>query len=540
MKFINNLEQINDTVMYVTKYTRKEIEGKLDSSSNSINTINNNITTINTNITKLTNNINELNELTGNLKLEHVKNTRVSYIIDQRGGISDPDDMVKGNYYNHPTLGLIKIDDGAFTGNSKYDFLTWLKENTHAYVAKQADNGLRLKQLDDTDRTKFADGTSSIDYINGTIENCDVFIKFPCDIYYKCEPAITAEQPTPNEDYVLVTMCNEIPAGENESKWQKWSKNKLIAVYESTAINDKLYSLSGKRPATNISQINCKDKARARGNGFTIVDYQMNCLIALLFYGYYSSLDSQEQCGYGTRTSCDPNYYPKITGITDDLGMTDTDSVTGNGATTPNEDQIKAGIGSDIKSVNFWGIENCWGDISEYIDNLHIMQAKRPASVTTVDVANYLEDYLNAYPSIKLTENGVTRTITKADVAEFDTAQLFIAISDSKANIQRIIKAWVGYNGGSIKKMQFGDHADIAVKELGGGDSTYFCDYCCIVPSAGYVAFRSSSSNNGDGGVCCLYLNNSVDKSNSHYGSRLLFEGTDDTVHIVDDATESL
>lgn len=108
MKFINNIEQINDTAMYVTKYTRKEIEEKLDSSSNSI--------------TKLTSNINELNELTGNLKLEHVKNTSVSYIIDQRGNISDPNDMVIGNFYNHPTLGLIKIDNGAFTGNSKYDF----------------------------------------------------------------------------------------------------------------------------------------------------------------------------------------------------------------------------------------------------------------------------------------------------------------------------------------------------------------------------------------------------------------------------------
>lgn len=54
MKFINNIEQINDTAMYVTKYTRKEIEEKLDSSSNSI--------------TQLTSNINELNELTGNLK----------------------------------------------------------------------------------------------------------------------------------------------------------------------------------------------------------------------------------------------------------------------------------------------------------------------------------------------------------------------------------------------------------------------------------------------------------------------------------------
>lgn len=467
----------------------------------------------------------------------------VCFVIDQRGfTISDPVSMVSENCIKNADGTLQPISNNGAAGNPNNNMLTWLRQNSHLYVGKfTAINGqMRLKQLDDSTRKKFADGTSSVEYITSESGDYDVWLKFGSDICWKTEPYTPVGLSTPDPDYVLVTMCNEIPAGEDESKWQRWSKNKLIAVYPSTQINNKLYSLSGKRQTNNITQTNSKARARARGNGFTLVDYQMNCLIALLFYGYYSSLDSQGQCGYGTANLVNGVYYPKVTGLTDDLGMTDTDSITGNGASIPDEEQIKAGEGSDIKSVNFWGIENCWGDASEWLDNLHVMDARRNTGNNVVNVAYFLEDYLNVYPSIELTENGVTRTITKADVDEFETTQKFIAICDSRGNIQRIIKAFVNNKDGYIKKMQFGDHADIAVKEFGVNATTYFCDYGGV-NFAGNVARRSHFSANDYGGVGYLnlyyYTANDMD---SFIVTRLLFEGTDDNVHIIDDATESL
>lgn len=466
----------------------------------------------------------------------------VCFVIDQRGlTISDPVSMVSENCIKNADGTIQPISKNGAVGDPNNNMLTWLRQNSHLYVGKfTAINGqMRLKQLDDSTRKKFADGTSSVEYITSESGDYDVWLKFGSDICWKTEPYTPVGLSTPDPDYVLVTMCNEIPAGEDESKWQRWSKNKLIAVYPSTQINNKLYSLSGKRQTNNISQTNSKDRARSRGNGFTLVDYQMNCLIALLFYGYYSSLDSQGQCGYGTFNIVSGTYYPKITGLTDDLGMTDTDSITGNGASTPDEEQIKAGEGSDIKSVNFWGIENCWGDASEWIDNLHVMNARRNTGNNVVNIAYFLEDYLNVYPSIELTENGVTRTITKADVDKFETTQTFIAICDSRGNIQRIIKAFVGNKDAYISKMQFGDHADIVVKEFRGGATTYFCDRAGV-HSAGNVASRSYYSAYAHGGVGCLSVTDPAVLSVSNFVSRLLFEGTDDNVHIIDDATESL
>ena len=62
-------------------------------------------------------------------------------------------------------------------------------------------------------------------------------------------------QTKPNPDYIAVTIAREIPASEDANKWCKWSQYKLVGVYPACQINNKLYSLSGKRPVNNISQI---------------------------------------------------------------------------------------------------------------------------------------------------------------------------------------------------------------------------------------------------------------------------------------------
>jgi len=467
----------------------------------------------------------------------------VCFVIDQRGlYISDSVSMVSKNCIKNADGTLQPISNNGSTGNPNNNMLTWFRQNSHLYVGKfNVTNGqMRLKQLDDSTRKKFADGTSSVEYITSESGDYDVWLKFGSDICWKTEPYTPVGSSTPDPDYVLVTMCKEIPAGEDESKWQRWSKNKLIAVYPSIQIDYKLYSLSGKRPTNWISQVDSKARARARGNGFTIVDYQMNCLIALLFYGYYSSLDSQRQCGYGTTNLTDNTYYPKITGLTDDLGMTDTDYITGNGASNPDKEQIKAGEGSDIKSVNFWGIENCWGDSSEWIDNLHAMLAKRPHLTTPKDIFLYLEDYLSVYPSIIVTERGVSRTITLADMEDINKDRAYVAISDSEGNIVRLIDRFPQNDFGYIKKMQFGDYADVFAKDFGASASTAFCDFSSFNAGVGHIICRSGNSDNANSGVGYLNFINSTSYTNSSYVSRLLFEGTDDNVHIIDDATESL
>lgn len=473
----------------------------------------------------------------------------VCFVIDQRyiEDLSDPTGMVSENCILNADGSLQSISNSGSVGNASNNTLTWIRQNTHAFVSKHVGfSGIRLKQLDDTTRKKFADGTSAVDYISNESGEYDVLLKFGSDIYYKTEAYTPQGQSSPNLDYVLVTIAQELPAGEDVTKWQKWSQYKLIGVYPACQINNKLHSLSGKRAVNNISQTNSIARAKARGTNFNICDYDMTKLFAFLFYGYYSSLGCQQICGYGTSNFADNMYYPKITGGTDELAMTDTDTTTGNGAATPDSNQIKAGTGSDIKSVNFWGLEECWGDLDEWISNLRIMEAARPKSSNAPNVSNYIADYLDEYISITITkQDGTDVTYTsKADfLAAYDNpTSRFLAITDKNNVIVRAIDVGKTVNSdGYIKKMIFGKHADIIAKEYdnGAGADTGFTDYGGVY-SAGGVARRSYYSAEPYGGVGCLGAWYTANYAVARIGARLLYDGDENTVYIINDATETL
>ena len=87
--------------------------------------------------------------------------------------------------------------------------------------------------------------------------------------------------------------------------------------------------------------------------------------------------------------------------------------------------------------------------------------------------------------------------------------------------------------------MCFGDHADIIAKELGASANSGFCDQSSI-GSNNFVAYRSSISVDPDGGVGYFKLDSVSWHKASYIGSRLLYEGSKETIHIIDDATESL
>ena len=470
----------------------------------------------------------------------------VCFVIDQRylGNLSDPNDMVSENCILNADGSLQSISSSGFTGNASNNTLTWIRQNTHAYVSKNVGfSGVRLKQLDDTTRKKFADGTSAVDYISNESGIYDVLLKFGSDIYYKTEAYTPQGESSPNTDYVLVTIARELPAGEDASKWQKWSQYKLIGVYPSCEINGKYYSLSGKRPITNVTYSTADGKTRIRGNNFKLCDYQMSKLFALLFYGYYSSLDCQSICGYGTKTKTSDNtFYPKLTGLTDDLGMTDTSSITGNGSDNPDDDQIIAGFGSDIKSVNFWGLENCWGDISEYISGITFYVGGGPDDIVDkykTNITSYIKKYGSATVTLK---DGNVVTFTSASDF-FKTLshdmQYHYKITDDNGERFIAIPRQAGNINSTIKKMNFGTYGDIISKDyIDKGQNIGFCDDCYLEPNQS-IAARSYYSNYQAGGVgfiCTRDFNNILQT----VGSRLMYDGNENTVHIIDDATETL
>lgn len=319
-----------------------------------------------------------------------------------------------------------------------------IRAGSHRYLGKYtADGQMTLCQLSDTDGTKYADGTDAV--LTGA--EGDVFMKMP-DFWYRGLEIGT-------DVWGLQFRYGSASPGAG---WTKWDTNALIGVYEAYSEGEKLYSRSGVTSSGNISQANFKAYARNRGNGFRIVDWQMHCVMAILFYAQYGHTNCQDKIGKGTSSSS------KQCGQTNANGMNDTKG------TSPVSGLNDAGANGNSQSINFWGLENWWGNKYEWIDN--------------VVVDSYVW---------KVTEpDGTVRTPGKA-----------------------------GSVSTYITKMLFGDQCDLIPLESKGTETTGFCDYGYTTSSSTRVVLRSSSYSDTFGGVAYVNANNDSSNTNSNNGSRL-------------------
>ena len=241
-----------------------------------------------------------------------------------------------------PTKKVIDEQGNTYSGYQRPEVITAIRQASHCYVGTFANNKMTLKQLDDTDGTKYADGTSAATDI-ATVGK-DVWMRLP-EFYTKVSTVATDKIKIefafdPNQTVATTAQ----PEG---SGWMQWGGNDLIGKYEAYETNDKTYSCSGVTSTDSVSQANFKAHARARGTGFTIVKWRHQNLMAILFYAYYGHTNCQSLIGRGT------NSYAKKTGLKNSLGMTDTTSANGN-----------------TDNIVFWGLENWWGNKYEWEDNV--------------------------------------------------------------------------------------------------------------------------------------------------------------------------
>lgn len=322
-----------------------------------------------------------------------------------------------------------------------------IRSNSHRYLGKYtADGTMTVCQLDDIDSYKYADGTTS----DLTGAEGDVFMKMP-DFWYKSEEKST--------DIWNITFAYGSNPGDG---WIAWDTNALIGVYEAYIEGEKLYSHSDATSSGNISQANFKAYARNRGNGFRIVDWQMHCVMAILFYAQYGHTNCQEKIGAGTHD------YFKVCGQTNANGMNDTKG------TSPVSGLNDAGANGNSQSINFWGLENWWGNKYEWVDNVVV----------------------NSY-NWEITEpDGTVRKPGKA-----------------------------GSSRNYITKMMFGDCCDLIPTEASGSSTTGFCDYYYCSSSSSCVVRRSSFNADANGGVACAVASCDASSSYTDCGSRLAFRG---------------
>lgn len=348
---------------------------------------------------------------------EWVKVTDNLAIIEIDQTISDPATMISGN-----VNGFV---------------IQWIRKNSHRVLAKKTGEGtVTYIELDDNNSNKYAaDGSEA--KTDGT--EGDVFVKLPT-FYYKG---------TEGDNVKLYFSLSKI-----DDDYVEWDTNTLIGAYEAYYGDGKLQSRSGVVSSGNISQANFKSYAAARGSGYQLVDWQIHCVLGCLFYAMYGNTDSQAICGEGTSS------YTKICGETNNLGMNDT----------------KAETNGNTMSINFWGLENWWGNKYEWIEGIE-STAKNTVQILSPDPSN-------------------GRTFTWYNI--------------------------VGYG----KHYRFGKYLDLSCDVTSSGsDSTYYCDYNYGPAILTCVGGRSYVKADTGGGVSYADVNFGSSSTITSYGSRLAFRG---------------
>lgn len=234
--------------------------------------------------------------------------------------------------------------------------------------------------------------------------------------------------------------------------------NVLIGVYEAFVTGASAYSRSGVASSANINITNFKKYAANRGSGYSLIKWSEHCIMAFLFYAQYGNTNSQGKIGAGTGS------HEKETGQTDALGMSDT---------------VNGGNGSS-GSINFWGLENWWGNKWEWMEGL--TSATNDEGVVVMRAEG---------------EDGINRDYVPP------------------------IRDKTSYS----KKMAIGENLDLIMTETNGTGSTGYCDASYFPSATGLVARRSSSRSGDAGGVAFVSLDDTMFDAFKDGGSRLSFKG---------------
>ena len=381
--------------------------------------------------------------------------TRYTVYVNSRSGYTTPDSqsmtasqasrsiaMVYAYItikYSVVTLDQTVLDPATMlSGDINGEVVQLIRQNSHRVLGKfTADGKMAYCRLKDDDSTKYYDGTDAV--LTGA--EGDVFVKLP-RFFWRVD--------TESTDVFKIRLAygGELKA---TSGYNEWDGKTLIGVYKGYTESSKFYSRSGVSPLAHTSQDRCKTNANARGDGYQIVDWNMHCMMAMLFYCMYGHMNSQAKVGAGTGTS------RKTTGGTNSLGMTDT----------------VAGGNGDSGSINFWGLEDWWGDLYEWMEGIEFSSTCR-ATITMPD--------------------GNTRTVSAS------------AISGSYAN-----------------KMVLGKYFDLIASEAAATSTTGYCDYYKLSPSS--VPRRAYLGKGVQGGVAHMEADSAASNAVSNAGSRLAFRG---------------
>ena len=416
-----------------------------------------------------------------------------SYGIEFDTTVSDPTCTRVGNMSLHRTLpiqsrmrGCILDDDG--------NVVEYLPQNSWVSSTRDGSKGQVMVEVPEHWRRCLT---------NGTKRRVDL-----------------AEEELPGFRHVPRTYVSAYEATVDRTTADKL---KLCSVVNTTAnfrggnnnatLDDTAKSQLGM-PATSISLTDFRTYARNRksgGTGWNIYTYQAHRTLFWLFTVEYATLNSQaafnaqptaegfHQGGLGdgvtTISGSDWNtlngYYPFVPcGLTDSLG-----NRTGVVEYTINNEAESSPIIKTFQVPRYRGVENPFGHIWQWTDGINVRIS----------------------PDADKGGDGLSKVFVCSDPSKFNDSNY-----DGYSHVGNEARA-----EGYVKEVIFGEGGEIMPKVVGGGSTTYFCDYHYTnIPTTETlrgVLFGGNANAGADAGFASALSYYAPSDTGTYFGSRLCF-----------------
>ncbi|MDD4533361.1 MAG: hypothetical protein PHC48_02670 [Prevotella sp.] len=228
-------------------------------------------------------------------------------------------------------------------------------------------------------------------------------------------------------------------------------------VYEAYTLSNQMRSISGFSPTVGQTRAVFRNKAAARGTGYSQNDYYLLFMWQCMYILLYGSRDSQTVLG---------------------KGRTAIDNATSIATGTMNDKPFCWGDQTGTNGVKFLGVENFYGNVYEFVDGLTLV------------------DY-----SYKITR----------DQSKYDDVGTSYETTIPGAPVP----------SGFIKSMKGVEDGIFLPNETVGSETTYFCDNFYQNAGTRVAHFGGTWPDVGNAGAFLWALNGDASTSNAIIGSRL-------------------
>ena len=335
-------------------------------------------------------------------------------------------------------------------------------------------NDGKAYKLDKKDSRLFEDGTL-VDETQG-----HVMVRLP-RLYYKV---------TTDGTIATITMCEREFAENCEELDEQW-----IGAYLGSVVGNVFVSRSGLNPTRgrNISQFHSLAQANSEDGKWGLTDYNQRQKLVLLYLCEYLDLNSQAALGNGM-TGTGKNWCAVVqnakTGMTAELG----DEC---GKVLFTEDgQLVGGA----CHVSLFGVEDPYGWFWEMVQGCYFGNSENEEQEGT-------ECFLYEGNRMPTTEELATKP-----------TGLYRQL------VRPITSGWV-------KALLMGEKFDVIPATLGGGSTTYWCDYHYANNTGQLLLFGGIANYGANDGLVCSTSNVAFSYASSYIGSRLAYYGQVDIMH---------